>query len=150
MTKNVYSALSTKLGELYDKIEEQRRELEEAKNYAEYAKDEASNAQDQAGEAMSSAGSAEDQVDYAMSTLQDIEECYNALSEELEKLKNLSGDTSEGDDPKASGLEADIRKHRRIVLTMTKSGATPAQIAAKLEISRILVDQIIRRSKETA
>ena len=138
----VYDKVEQLLNKFEEKLGELERELDEARSYAIDARDEASEAEDKAAEARSSADNATDYVSNADGSRGDLYTLYEALSTEFEALRTLDGKSST--EP-LSGLEADIRKHKKKVLAGHKQGAPSNRIAEALGISEILVQQIIRR-----
>ena len=141
----VYDKVEQLLNKFEEKLGEIEREIDEAKSYATYARDEASNAENQANEACGSADNALDYANNADSTRGELYTLYEALSTEFEALRTLDGEAST--EP-LSGLEADIRKHKKNVMDNHKSGASNKAIADHLKISEILVQQIIKRDRK--
>ena len=127
------------IGQLGTQLEEIESQCNYAMNEADCAEDQAASAQNSAYEAKNSAESADSSRADAVQTLNDIVDAFDAL-----KLK------LGGDGPNA--LDADIRKHRRRVLTMHAAHPHRSlqQLADALLLPELLVQQILAQSEAQA
>ena len=140
LTAHQVAELGTKLGEL-------EATLSNLDDYKTNLDSELGEAWNQADQAEDYAGYCKNSLEEAQSSKDHIEEEVGNLSGKIEELRGMLTDASS-----ASGgdLSTDIAKYRNRVQSMLNSGVPAGRIARELNISEVLVDQIVRQIQRAA